>query len=307
MESHLRKQLDLLRIEHQTEEEDNLTHRSNCSHRELENDGVLIKRLVSKSVKAGLFGRVLVKLGKQFSQLPANKFGVGDVVGVFSTNITEPEDTGIVYKLSSDHIIIACDAFSLQDVPCNIVMLANEVTYTKQKKAIEKVLALKPDSYAYNISQVLLREAAPRIRDNQNQFTLENQSLNIIQQQAIHHVLDDCLDVGIIHGPPGTGKTTTVVEIILQAVKRGLKVLATAPSNIAVDNLVEKLAGKTNICRIGHPARMVPQVSKYALDNLLKLSDQAALNQDIKREIMDINRRLTTVRGIAAKELKKYL
>lgn len=45
----------------------------------------------------------------------------------------------------------------------------------------------------------------------------------------------------LLHGPPGTGKTTTVVEIILQEVKRGSKILACAASNIAVDNIVERL------------------------------------------------------------------
>ena len=49
-------------------------------------------------------------------------------------------------------------------------------------------------------------------------------------------------EVAVIHGPPGTGKTTTVLEVILQAVRQGMKVLACAPSNIAVDNMAERLA-----------------------------------------------------------------
>ena len=61
----------------------------------------------------------------------------------------------------------------------------------------------------------------------------------------------------MIHGPPGTGKTTTVVELISQEVKQGSKVLVCAPSNVAVDNLLEKLAkNKIRVIRIGHPARV---------------------------------------------------
>ena len=71
-------------------------------------------------------------------------------------------------------------------------------------------------------------------------------------------------DVGMIHGPPGTGKTTTVVELILQTVKtQRSKVLACAPSNIAVDNIIERLAAAEpglRIVRIGHPARMLESI-----------------------------------------------
>ena len=63
-------------------------------------------------------------------------------------------------------------------------------------------------------------------------------------------------------GPPGTGKTTAVVEAILQEAARGSRVLACAASNIAVDNLVERLAKaapKLRLLRLGHPARLLPQ------------------------------------------------
>jgi len=68
----------------------------------------------------------------------------------------------------------------------------------------------------------------------------------------------------MIHGPPGTGKTTTVVEYIIQTIKhQKSKVLACAPSNIAVDNIIERLHQKQpgiRIVRIGHPARLLPTV-----------------------------------------------
>ena len=71
-------------------------------------------------------------------------------------------------------------------------------------------------------------------------------------------------DIGIIHGPPGTGKTTTIVEFIKQACKiQGAKILCCAPSNVAIDNVLEWLITGDNpvkCVRIGHPARMLDSV-----------------------------------------------
>ena len=69
------------------------------------------------------------------------------------------------------------------------------------------------------------------------------------------------LGIGIVHGPPGTGKATTVVEIIRQVVKSGEKVLMCSPSNVAVDNLVERLVReKVKVVRLGHLARVNSQL-----------------------------------------------
>ena len=74
----------------------------------------------------------------------------------------------------------------------------------------------------------------------------------------------------LLHGPLGTGKTTAMVEMILQEVKRGSKVLACAASNIAVDNIVERLVNyRVKLVRLGHPARLLPQVLESALDSQL--------------------------------------
>ena len=69
---------------------------------------------------------------------------------------------------------------------------------------------------------------------------LRHPTFSFQQKAAISKALAS-KNVFLLHGPPGTGKTTTVVEIILQEVKRGSKILACAASNIAVDNIVERL------------------------------------------------------------------
>jgi len=97
--------------------------------------------------------------------------------------------------------------------------------------------------------------------------------------------------VALIHGPPGTGKTTAVVELIRQAVARGERVLASAASNVAVDNMAERLLGgeaggkPLRVVRVGHPARLLPSVLGASLDARLAVSDGAAIVRDVKGEL----------------------
>jgi len=117
--------------------------------------------------------------------------------------------------------------------------------------------------------------------------------LNASQERAVTHALGRA-PVAVIHGPPGTGKTTTVVELIRRLAVRGERVLAAAPSNIAVDNLVERLvAAGVRVVRIGHPARIMPgPAQQCSLDALVDASDEAALVRDIRKEMNDITKKL---------------
>lgn len=74
-----------------------------------------------------------------------------------------------------------------------------------------------------------------------DKISFYNTNLDESQRQAVHLALSQPR-LAIIHGPPGTGKSTTIIEVIRQLVSKGLKVLACAPSNVAVDNLVLRLS-----------------------------------------------------------------
>ena len=81
------------------------------------------------------------------------------------------------------------------------------------------------------------------------------------------------------------GKTTTIVEYILQeALKRDAKILCCAPSNIAVDNLVERLGRKKQmkIIRLGHPARLLESIQRFSLESIVSEN-----YQDVKNAIRD--------------------
>ena len=109
-------------------------------------------------------------------------------------------------------------------------------------------------------------------------------SLNPPQQDAVAFALS-AKDFAIIHGPPGTGKTTTVVEFVRQAVARGDRVLACAPSNHAVDNLLDKLLAVDELpVRLGHPARVQPDLRARALDILAEKHPDARQARKIAKE-----------------------
>ncbi|KAL8733885.1 MAG: hypothetical protein Q9166_001873 [cf. Caloplaca sp. 2 TL-2023] len=110
-------------------------------------------------------------------------------------------------------------------------------------------------------------------------------TLNQSQRDAIKFALAS-REVALIHGPPGTGKTYTLIELILQLVKCSQRILVCGPSNISVDNIVERLAPhKLPIIRLGHPARLLPNVLDHSLDVLTQTSDAAAIVQDVRKEM----------------------
>jgi ATP-dependent RNA/DNA helicase IGHMBP2 len=93
----------------------------------------------------------------------------------------------------------------------------------------------------------------------------------------------------------GTGKTTAVVEAVLQEVARGNSVLCCSASNVAVDNVVERVstaAPKLHTVRVGHPARLVPAVLSCSLEAHVLRSDNSRLAADCRGEIKQLNRRL---------------
>ena len=80
--------------------------------------------------------------------------------------------------------------------------------------------------------------------------------LNVSQSAAVHKVME-AMDVSVVHGPPGTGKTTTMIEAIIETLQRETQVLVCAPSNAAVDWISEQLMRRSvSVLRVGNPLRM---------------------------------------------------
>ncbi|KAL0486493.1 hypothetical protein AKO1_012023 [Acrasis kona] len=131
-----------------------------------------------------------------------------------------------------------------------------------------------------------------------------NDGLNDSQRDAIRHAVST-KDVSLILGPPGTGKTTTVVELIRQiTTHRRERIMVCAPSNVAVDNIVEKLSNvpKLRIVRMGHPARLMESVLKHSLDHNIDHGDGAKIVSDIRRDMEDVHKKIRKTRVKADKK-----
>ena len=231
---------------------------------------------------------------------------------------TEEEDddeivTGIVSKVQSSLLVVICDEIdaSTYDDSIRVDIRASEHTYNKLHEILEEL-----DRSEHPLANLLFSPmpsdvaAAQRLfhcrerlnnntkgsnsnsnsNDSNKPCVLYDSGLNASQQQAISAITaaKTLSLISLVQGPPGTGKTSTVIELIRQAVARNEKVLVCAPSNVAVDNILHRLAacaagksgsgssssggghkkssssssssGGLRMVRLGHPARVNAEV-----------------------------------------------
>lgn len=165
--------------------------------------------------------------------------------------------------------------------------LANDVTYKRLNQTMTKLQKMQPSEHS-SLTQVLFGQASPTpISESEliKDVPWHDLSLNDSQKEAVRFALAS-REIGLIHGPPGTGKTHTLIELILQLLKQKLRILVCGPSNISVDNIVERLAPhKLSMVRLGHPARLLPTVLNHSMEVLTRTSDAAAIVSDIRSEM----------------------
>ena len=165
-----------------------------------------------------------------------------------------------------------------------LIKLTNNITYRRYENCLKRL-----QNNQDKLPSSLIGEELTFSSYIERDLTLDyyNKKLNEGQQNAVRLSLSRS-DVTLIHGPPGTGKTTTLVELISQHVRLGEKVLVCAPSNIAVDNLLLKLAENCKVVRVGHPARVNVALQQYSLDAQLKVLDEDNIIGDVRKDMDSI-------------------
>lgn len=216
-------------------------------------------------------------------------FRSGKTVNLFTqeAGVLAPEQSGLIQFIDKNRMKIVLNSKDLPDWlgvgMIGVDIIFDERTYLEMEKALQTVKKAKQDRLA-ELRGILLGRRQALFQEITNR--VEVPGLNPSQNDAVNDILA-ARDVAVIHGPPGTGKTTTLVQAIKLLCETENTVLVTAPSNAAVDLLTERLAAEgLNVVRIGNISRVDESIVRHTLEeriaqhpeskNIKKVKIQAA-------------------------------
>ncbi|XP_065191168.1 DNA-binding protein SMUBP-2-like [Sycon ciliatum] len=315
---------ELLEIEHDAEVEQSQEILSSHSIRDLLSAGVCMTNLSLESQSTGFNGRRILKFSPAIRSGSFQKTSLkaGDVVSIWGNEGTTEGDkadglTGVLTRVSGADVEVALDdkhstyqEASSANSRFTLLKLANDVTHKRYRRCMTQLRShiATPliNAIVHNTHDGdIIQDCTSVSPDDVHWFNarLDDSQRHAVQlclphmpprdrgpsiAQSSHTAYAAPRPVTIIHGPPGTGKTTTVVEVIRQYVKLGMKILVCAPSNVAVDNLVEKLAACRPVVkmkRLGHSARVMPGLFRHTLEFSLVNGEGADVIRELRQEI----------------------
>ena len=276
MKKYIKNLITLINYERDAEIDLMTREISTMSGQKREELGRAINKVKGKSLGKEL-GLQIVQFGR--SEVIDTEISVGDMILVSTDNPLRSDLTGTVTEKGARFIKVAFD----KRVPkwaikkkVRIDLYANDITFRRMEDNLNH-LSLK----GKNALEYILNERNPKKNRDVPYISYIDENLNDSQKKAIENALS-CENFFLIHGPFGTGKTRTLVELISQETRQGHKVLATAESNAAVDNILERLMNnkKLTLTRLGHPQR----VSKHNITQTLAYKvENHKLNKKIKK------------------------
>lgn len=223
----------------------------------------------------GFGGKVVLELERPASEQGLHLFQVGKNASLFSNApphvaTDRPVLNGVITSVRRNKLLLATTKEELPDwvfdgYKLGVDLTFDEVSYREMDNALDEVIYAHGNRLA-ELRDVLLGALQARFRGHHADDLFYPSPLNDSQLAAVRLVIA-AQDVAIIHGPPGTGKTTTLVQAILETTRRERRVLVCAPSNTAVDLLTEKLAERgVNVIRLGNPSRVSDLLLEHTLD-----------------------------------------
>lgn len=276
-----RQLVELERGQEMREHEESIRNHS-AERREAEGKAIL--QLKGRDEGMALEGK-LIKFLRQYQgePLPETEISVGDLVMVSRRDpLMSDNPTGTVVQKTNYSITVAFDnprSFLFRK-DLRMDLYVNDITYQRMKDALTKLR--EADGRLAELRNIIVGLTSPEEPEENEIDQWFNQKLNESQKNAVAKALG-ARDFHLIHGPPGTGKTTTAIEVIEQAVANNNKVLATAASNTAVDNILDFLLDRgISVVRVGHPTRVTPKLKEHTLDSLIEQNDKYQQAEELR-------------------------
>ncbi len=198
-----------------------------------------------------------------------NKFREGQSVQLFSqaAHVQNGEQAGVIYSVTKTKMKIILNSERIPDWlkhgHLGVDLLFDDRTYREMEMALKRVREAK-NGRIVDLRRVLLGEIPPSFDPIVNKIVIPE--LNEVQNDAVNQIVA-AKDVAIVHGPPGTGKTTTIIHAIKKLCEKEATILVTAPSNAAVDLLTERLSDLgLNVVRIGNISRVDESLVRHTLE-----------------------------------------
>lgn len=231
-----------------------------------------------------------------------HQFRSGMPISLFTHHDLEQKIEGIVSHISGNRMKIALKVDELPDWmnkgKIGVQLLFDNNSYDEMTKTLKMAEKIDDNDIENRLIKVLCGTETPLFNSANQVFS--SARLNESQVEAVNNILN-AKDLAILHGPPGTGKTTTLVEAIYALNQlEGKQILVAAPSNAAVDLLTLKLFEKgMNVIRIGNPIRVSKKLDELTLDFKI---NQHQYNKEIKQ----LKRQASEYRNMAHKYKRNF-
>ena len=199
--------------------------------------------------------------------------------------------TGIVSYVDGDRMVVtvpdSAPLLELQNTEhqVGVQLFFDETSYKTMFDALDRVMKAKNGRLAYLRDLFYSTTAKPQ---TYSFAPMQFPWLNPTQERAVNEVLR-AKDLMVVHGPPGTGKTTTLVEAIYETLHRESQVLVCAQSNMAVDWISEKLVDRgVNVLRIGNPTRVNDKMLSFTYERRFEAHPDYEMLWAIRKAIRDL-------------------
>ncbi|MBX3241079.1 MAG: AAA family ATPase [Chitinophagaceae bacterium] len=246
---------------------------------------------------------LIVELERTTHQDIPHQFRFGASAVLFSNhNAKEDRLEGVITYQGGNRLKLNIRTDELPDWSRNgklgVDLLFDENSYNEMQSALKQAIAIADNNKENQLLKILTGEKKPGFRNDL--ITPDNPVLNSSQNEAVAKILS-ANELAIVHGPPGTGKTTTLVQAIKTLIQQQpQQVLVAAPSNAAVDLLSEKLSGEgLNVIRIGNPARVSGRLMSLTLDS--KIAEHSST-----KEIRKMKKQANELRNMAHKYKRNF-